>query len=200
MKNTKKEIVKVAKAMFMSKGYDNTSMQAIIDEVGIAKGTLYHHFSNKQAIMDYVLNDTLDTMILKAQKIASNERVDITTRIVMLLTKLSLDDDEEYLLQHIHKPENIKLNYYQNKLMLKKMTPILGDLIESGVKEKIFAVQQPYQLAEFIIIYITEAFDYNLNLSKTEEEEKISFFLMTLERLLGLKAGTFEEIINASKK
>ncbi len=199
MKDTKNKIIKVSKQMFMTEGYDNTSMQAIIDKVGIAKGTLYHHFSNKKEIMDYVLNETMETMVLKAKNIANNEDFDIITRIIMILTKLSLDEEDQYLLEHIHKPENIKLNYYQNKLMVEKMAPILGDLIQAGVDQKIFNAEYPYGVAELIIIYITEAFDYNLNLSEEAAAEKSLVFIINLERLLGVKAGTFEKIINGKK-
>ncbi len=199
MKNTKKEIVRVAKEMFMTKGYDKTSMQAIIDKVGIAKGTLYHHFSSKKEIMDYVLNERLEQMILSAKEVASNKDMDVITKIIMLLTRLSLKEDDEYLLEHMHKAENIKLNYYLNKLMIKHISPILGDLIKEGVKEKLFDVDYPDELANLIIIYLTEAFDYNLNLSKEEEEKKISVFITILERLLGLKKGSIEEKIHARK-
>ncbi len=91
MKNTKSEIVRVAKDMFMTEGYDNTSMQAIIDKVGIAKGTLYYHFSSKKEIMDYVLNQALETMLQKAKSIANNHHVDVITRIIMLFSVLQLE-------------------------------------------------------------------------------------------------------------
>ncbi len=197
MKNTKNEIVRVAKEMFMLEGYDNTSVRSIIDKVGIAKGTLYHHFSSKKEIMDYVLNETLEAMVLKARAIASSQNHDVITRIVMLFTKLSLEE-EEYLLDYIHKPENIKLNYYQNKLMIEHMKPILGDLIKEGKEQKIFDVKFPYGVAELIIIYITELFDYNANLSKEEEAKKIEIFFTNLERLLGVKEGTFKKVVNGS--
>jgi len=41
------EILDAAEALFTQKGYDATSIKDIIDAVGIARGTLYHHFSSK---------------------------------------------------------------------------------------------------------------------------------------------------------
>lgn len=182
--------------MFMTQGYDKTSMQSIIDKVGIAKGTLYYHFQSKKEIMHYVLNETLEAVVLKAREIVSNKNVDVITRLIMLFTGLGLEEEEEYLLEHIHKPENIKVNYYQNKLMIKNITPILGDLIKEGVDEEIFDVRFPYELAELIIIYTTEAFDYNLHLSKEEEKNKRIAFITNLERLLGATEGTLKRGFN----
>ncbi|WP_133124571.1 TetR/AcrR family transcriptional regulator, partial [Leptospira ellisii] len=40
-KETKEEILGCARKFFFSRGYDATSVQDIIDELGIAKGTFY---------------------------------------------------------------------------------------------------------------------------------------------------------------
>jgi AcrR family transcriptional regulator len=39
------EILDVAQSLFYRKGYEPTSVQDIITEIGIAKGTFYHYFS-----------------------------------------------------------------------------------------------------------------------------------------------------------
>ena len=40
----KQELLKIAYKMFLSKGYENTSVDEIIEEAGIAKGTYYYYF------------------------------------------------------------------------------------------------------------------------------------------------------------
>ena len=42
----KQELLEIAYKMFLSKGYENTSVDDIIAEAGIAKGTYYYYFSN----------------------------------------------------------------------------------------------------------------------------------------------------------
>lgn len=51
----KEEIVLRAELLFKMQGYHRTSMQDVADAVGILKGSLYHHFSGKQALMEAVL-------------------------------------------------------------------------------------------------------------------------------------------------
>ena len=46
------EILDVAERMFCTNGYDNTSTNDILAEIGIARGTLYYHFKNKEDILD----------------------------------------------------------------------------------------------------------------------------------------------------
>ena len=50
------EILDAAQHLFYSKGYDETSIQDIIDAVGIAKGTFYHHFESKQELLDHLID------------------------------------------------------------------------------------------------------------------------------------------------
>lgn len=49
-------ILDVSQRLFIEKGYDNTTIQDIIDELGgLTKGAIYHHFSSKQDILDAVI-------------------------------------------------------------------------------------------------------------------------------------------------
>ncbi|XDD43704.1 TetR/AcrR family transcriptional regulator [Leptospira sp. WS60.C2] len=47
---TKLEILKIAKKQFGKKGYNSTSIEDILAEMGVTKGALYHHFSSKRDI------------------------------------------------------------------------------------------------------------------------------------------------------
>lgn len=45
------EIVEAARKLFLAKGYEATSTVDIMNAVGIAKETLYYHFSSKEEIL-----------------------------------------------------------------------------------------------------------------------------------------------------
>ena len=46
----KNEIIDAADELFSQKGYDGTSTNDIIEKVGIARGTLYHHFKSRKRL------------------------------------------------------------------------------------------------------------------------------------------------------
>ncbi len=54
------EIIDVAQALFLSKGYDNTSVQDVLDGAGIAKGTFYHYFGSKMELLDALVDRLTD--------------------------------------------------------------------------------------------------------------------------------------------
>ena len=52
---TVERILDAATRLFLEKGYDNTTIQDIVDELGgLTKGAVYHHFKSKEEIMDAV--------------------------------------------------------------------------------------------------------------------------------------------------
>jgi AcrR family transcriptional regulator len=56
---TKRRIIEIAGDLFSEKTYLGVSMSDIADRLGIAKPTLYHHFSSKSEIYSEVLDDVL---------------------------------------------------------------------------------------------------------------------------------------------
>jgi AcrR family transcriptional regulator len=50
-KNTRRKIVNAAWKLFYEQGYDNTSVEDIIGESGTSKGSFYHYFSGKDALL-----------------------------------------------------------------------------------------------------------------------------------------------------
>ena len=52
---TVEKILTVAKRLFLEKGYEHTTIQDIVDQLGgLTKGAVYHHFKSKEEIMDAV--------------------------------------------------------------------------------------------------------------------------------------------------
>lgn len=52
---TKANIIAVARRLFATRGYDRTSTEAILEESKVSRGSLYHHFENKEALFAAVL-------------------------------------------------------------------------------------------------------------------------------------------------
>lgn len=59
MNKTKRRIFNTAIKIFSEKGYDNSSVEEITAIAGVAKGSLYYHFSKKEEIFDMLLEEGL---------------------------------------------------------------------------------------------------------------------------------------------
>ncbi len=55
-KNSKQRILEVTAKLFYKNGYQATSVDTIARAVGVTKATLYHHFSDKEELIEATLN------------------------------------------------------------------------------------------------------------------------------------------------
>jgi AcrR family transcriptional regulator len=54
---TRAHLVEVATRLFAAHGYDGTSIEAVLTEAGVSRGSLYHHFPVKEALFLAVLEE-----------------------------------------------------------------------------------------------------------------------------------------------
>ena len=52
---TRAQIVAVATRLFADRGYEATSIEAVLDEAAVSRGSLYHHFAGKEALFEAAL-------------------------------------------------------------------------------------------------------------------------------------------------
>lgn len=58
------EILDAAEQLFVTKGFDGTSTNDILERVGIACGTLYYHFKSKEEILDAMIERMTETLLV----------------------------------------------------------------------------------------------------------------------------------------
>jgi len=77
---TRDALVGVARELFGERGYDGTSIGAVLEAAGVARGALYHHFATKEELFDAVL----DREIARLSTVATEAAAGATTPLEML--------------------------------------------------------------------------------------------------------------------
>ena len=67
------ELLELAATMFADRGLRATTVRDIADSAGILSGSLYHHFSSKEEMVDELLRGFLDWLFTRYQEIVDNE-------------------------------------------------------------------------------------------------------------------------------
>lgn len=65
------QLLAIAARLIASRGYSATTVRDIADEAGILSGSLYHHFSSKEAILDEILRTFMDGLVKSSEAIAA---------------------------------------------------------------------------------------------------------------------------------
>lgn len=64
----KQELLQIAYRLFLTKGYEETSVDEIIEEAKIAKGTFYYHFKSKEELLEALINKMITEKVEQAKK------------------------------------------------------------------------------------------------------------------------------------
>lgn len=202
MNETKEKILDIAEELFFTKGYEVTPVSEILEKAGIAKGTLYHHFKNKEDILDEVIQRQGHRFFSKAKGIAEDKTIPANERLILTLMSMMTESEmENEELDKIHHPQNALMHEKINDFILKYATPFLTEIIEDGNKDKIFNTPYPKQVVEMIWIYVNVAFDHLSATSPEEMKTKVEAFIFNIYRLTGAKEGSldFSEILRGLK-
>src|SRR5882757_11481098 len=54
---TRGQFISIATRLFAERGYEDTSIEAVLREAGVSRGSLYHHFPGKEALFEAVAED-----------------------------------------------------------------------------------------------------------------------------------------------
>jgi AcrR family transcriptional regulator len=67
---TREQLVAEATRLFAERGFEATSVEAVLDAAGVSRGSLYHHFKSKEALFEAVL-DAAEVRIGEATLLAA---------------------------------------------------------------------------------------------------------------------------------
>ncbi|MCH6231611.1 TetR/AcrR family transcriptional regulator [Microbacterium sp. CFH 31415] len=80
----REQLLSIATRLIASRGYSATTVRDIADEAGILSGSLYHHFSSKEAILQEILSVFMDRLLTRFEEIAAEggEPRDVLDRLI----------------------------------------------------------------------------------------------------------------------
>ena len=127
---TIEKILDAAQRLFLEKGYDNTTIQDIVDELdGLSKGAVYHHFKSKEEIMDavgdrmFAVNNPFEAVRGRShlnglQKLREAIRLNQAdeARMDMTIRSIPLTRNPRLLVEMIESNRRILTPYYQELL------------------------------------------------------------------------------------
>jgi AcrR family transcriptional regulator len=197
----KNEILDAADGLFGQKGFDGTSTNDILEKVGIARGTLYHHFKSKEDIMDALIDRYTVRLLEGAQVIAGDKSIPIVERIIRVVMALNISGSDENgsskeIMEHIHKPQNALMHQKIQKVIINGVPPILTGIIREGIEQGMFSTPYPYECMEMVVIYANTVFDDDM-VAMTDEErgKRVLAFVFNVERLLGAASGSLMDVM-----
>ncbi len=200
----RREILEAAQRLVYTKGYEQMTIQDILDEVHISKGAFYHYFDSKQALLEALierLSDEAEQFILPILNDPHSPALDKLERFFVATGRWK-SGQKAYLLSLLkvwYADENAIVREKMLAATVKRFAPLLSTVIRQGVQEGVLNTSYPDSIAEALINLIKSLGDMFMEPLLSGEhceedfqriENAVAAYTDALERILGASRGS----------
>lgn len=192
------EILETAERLFVTKGYTKTTVNDILKEIGIAKGTFYHYFKSKEEVMDEIIMRIIKADVAKAKAIVSNPNIPVLDKLFRVLMEQSpkSGDVKDKMIEQFHQPNNAEMHQKSIVQSIIHLSPVLAEILEQGIAEGIFSTPYPQETIELLLSSAQVIFDEGLFQWEPEEMmRRAKAYIKMMEASVGAKEGAFDYMV-----
>ena len=213
----KGQIIQTSLQLFAVKGYENTTINNIIEDSGISKGGFYHHYASKEELLKDIVRMLIGDMVVIFEEIDGRndltalEKTNEYIRRVCAYKGDKVIEVAAYLSELYSGGKNVQLESKIYGFAREHIAPVMKRIILQGIKEGDFKTEFPEEAAEtYVKLFImqqqemTDLFYEALRGRNKAILEKIkrkyTFFQKLLEDTLGLEKGSLvvEEVMGGT--
>ena len=178
---TRKKILEVSKDLFLKKGFDNTSIQDIINGLGgLTKGVIYHHFESKQEILQSIIRENNQEIL------NYNWRGDTGLEKIQnsLLDAFSNFEQQRLVYSASIKLRSPRLLGEQYLSLFSDFLPEIRERVYEGVKDESIKTEYPEELADLIVLTLNIWIGFQISVYSVEElKRKMKFIKLSFDGL-----------------
>ena len=178
---TRKKILEVSKDLFLEKGFDNTSIQDIIDGLGgLTKGVIYHHFESKDEILQSIVSKN-NQEILNYNWRGDTALKKIQNSLMDAFSNLKYQRLVYSVSIMLRSPRLLGEQYLS---LFSDFLPEIRKKVYEGVKDESIKTEYPEELADLIILTLDVWIGFQISVFSVEElKRKMNFIKLTFEGL-----------------
>jgi AcrR family transcriptional regulator len=150
------EILDAAQRLVYTKGYEQMTIQDLLDELGISKGAFYHYFASKGALLEALSVRLIDEGLRVLVPAVQDERLSAIEKIHRLLDTAASwkTAQKEYLMALLrvwYADDNLIVRQKIFTQSIKRSTPLFEQVIQQGIREGVFNTPYPQQVGRVIL-------------------------------------------------
>lgn len=184
----REQILLTAESLFYARGYEQTSIQDILDALRFSKGGFYHHFDSKlsllKAICDMRAEESFEAAREALMRYMGNPIAQLNAMMdsggMLRAEKL---DYVGLLLRVAYREDGALMREKLKQRTLELMLPLMDQVVLEGVKAGLFTLPHPHLGGELLLRLCAQFTDEAAHVlgSGGEEEERLSDILAKLE-------------------
>lgn len=202
----------VAERLIQTKGYEQMTVQDVLEELGVSKGAFYHYFDSKEALLEAVIERMVDAAMPVIEPIVADPALPAAVKLQAVFAeagrwKTERSDLLLALMRSWYSAENDLVRLRVARAGAARITPVLAGIVRQGAAEGAFSPTSPDHTAAILMALLNGSSDTIGRLVLGRQDELVSFeeverfmaaYSEAVERILGLSAGSFVLIDDSS--
>lgn len=196
------EIVDAAQRLVYTKGYEQMSIQDILNDLKISKGAFYHYYASKQDLLEALIDrmvEDVEPIIIPIVKDPQLPALEKLHRFFDTSARWKTAR-KEYLLSLMkvwYADENTLIRHKAYARMVKHFSTMLAGIIRQGVAEGVMTTAFPDQMADMAFALLLALGDTYMELLESHPQnalqrgiDLVCAYNDALERMLGAATGS----------
>lgn len=200
----KEAIIETAERLFYLKGYENTSVQDVLDELRLSKGGFYHHFESKLSLLEAICEKRTESAFEASEKAVRNPKLNAVEKLNLLFGMSSIfqQDSMDFIalmLRVAYHDGAVMLREQMKMVSMRLMQPLVDDVIQEGLRENLFFVKYPESIGSLLLLLghnMTDRISFTLSRAEDDPEcmnqivEDLKVYRYAVETLLNAPYGS----------
>lgn len=204
----REEFVAVAQTLIQAKGYEQMSIQDVLDGLDASRGAFYHYFESKIDLLDAVVDHLVAAGTQAISPIVADAGLSAPRKLEGLFSHVAAWKAERRdlmlaLLRVWYSDDNALVRDKVRRSSVVHMAPLLTEIIQQGNVELTFSTGTPETAARLVLSLLLGVQDLAGELFFQRQAGAIGFqevvatyqaYVQALERILGARAGSLHLI------
>jgi AcrR family transcriptional regulator len=200
----RKAILDVARQLVITRGYEQMTIQDMLDALQISKGAFYHYFDSKQMLLEALIDAMRDEALQILVPILHDPHLAALAKLQRFFDSASRWKTAQKsfviaLLRVWYTDDNAIVRQKLRASMVKQIGPLLTEVIQQGVQEGTFTALFPDQIGGVILPLMLDLSDTLAELLLSVGPDDLQHIQLTvaaytdaLERVLGASTGSLQ--------
>jgi AcrR family transcriptional regulator len=196
--------IEAAQRLMQTKGYEQMSIQDVLDELGASRGAFYHYFDSKQALLEAIIDRMVDAGLAAVAPIVDDPSLPAATKLQRVFTGIGRwKTDRKALVMSLIEvwlsDDNAIVREKLRRTTVERMVPLLAPIVKQGIDEGMFKASSATETARVLVMLLLGFQDGATELFVARQRNAISYevaertmasYAEAFERILGVQAGT----------
>jgi AcrR family transcriptional regulator len=196
--------IDVAQRLITARGYEQMSVQDVLDELEASRGAFYHYFESKEALLEAVIDRMGDSALAAVEPIVVDPALNPLQKFEAVFAGIQRFKAERKALvlaivEVWVSDDNAIVREKWRRISVTRLAPVLAAIIREGNDRGLFRADHPEDVAKVLVMLMTGFAETATNLFLARQtnaipvedvERAVAVNTAAFERILGIAAGS----------